>query len=110
MVLEAKTEKEFDDFLAANKVVIVDFSATWCGPCKMISPVFVQLAEKNKEIGFLKVDVDTNAKIAQRLGIRAMPTFKVFVDGKEQKEHEIMGANKGKLESLVAELVKAHSA
>jgi len=83
----------------AGKLVMVDFTATWCGPCKMIGPFFVQLAEKYQDVIFVKVDVDVGEDIAQKCGISAMPTFQCFKDG--VKVDELVGASQEKLEALV---------
>lgn len=55
--------------------VVIDFFATWCGPCKKIAPVFEKLAEVYPSIAFLKVDVDESGELAEMYGVQAMPTF-----------------------------------
>ncbi|KAJ3322254.1 hypothetical protein HDU76_013927, partial [Blyttiomyces sp. JEL0837] len=80
------------------------FYATWCGPCKVISPKFAELSEKYPNIVFLKIDVDDLSEVAESVGIRAMPTFQFYKDG--QKIGEIVGADPRKLE----EELKKHSA
>lgn len=93
--------EEFDAVLAeaGSKAVIVDFTATWCGPCKAIAPVYEQLSKLFPEAVFIKVDVDQNQETAQKCGISAMPTFKVY---KEKAEVDHMkGANQKGLEALV---------
>jgi thioredoxin 1 len=57
--------------------VIIDYSAEWCGPCKVIGPYFAELAEKHTSLLFVNVDVDDNDTIAVENGITAMPTFQV---------------------------------
>ncbi|GAQ84515.1 hypothetical protein KFL_001920150 [Klebsormidium nitens] len=84
----------------AGSTVVVDFWATWCGPCKHIAPVFVELAKQYPHVVFLKVDVDENQDIAQMEDISAMPTFRVYKRG--NKIDELIGASKEKLEQLVA--------
>jgi thioredoxin 1 len=62
--------------------VIVDFHALWCGPCKMMKPAFEKMANENTtEVGMFTMDVDNNRELAIELGIRSVPTIKVFNDG-----------------------------
>ncbi|RDY27667.1 thioredoxin [Romboutsia weinsteinii] len=64
--------------------VVVDFFATWCGPCKMLSPVYNSLGEEMKEkTEFLKVDIDQSMELAQKFAVNTVPTVIVFKDGKE---------------------------
>ena len=71
---------EFDAAIKEGKV-LVDFFATWCGPCKMLSPVLEELAEKNPDLLVLKIDVDEVGALAARFGIQAIPTLILFKDG-----------------------------
>ena len=84
---------------AGNKLVIVDFHATWCGPCKTIAPAFTDLSVKHVDIVFLKVDVDNNNEIAQRYNVTAMPTFLFFK--LEQVIESMKGADIKQLKSLI---------
>ena len=79
-------ENEQDFFeLINNKLVLVDFYATWCGPCRMISPLIDEIAEENTNLTVVKVDVDKYPNIATKYGIMSIPTLKVFKNGKEEK-------------------------
>ena len=84
---QPSTKAEFDAILAeaaaAGKAVVVDFTATWCGPCQRIAPLFAQLASEFPQADFIKVDVDENQETAQACQVSAMPTFKIFRDKKE---------------------------
>ncbi len=78
------TESEFDTIIATAKVpVLVDFFATWCGPCKMLSPVLEEVAsEVGERAKIIKVDIDQAPSIAQRLNVMSVPTLIAFSDGK----------------------------
>lgn len=78
------TKESFEDVINSDKVVLVDFWATWCGPCRMMSPVVDELAKVNAgKVTVAKADVDECEEIAIKLGIVSVPTLKLFVDGKE---------------------------
>lgn len=71
------------EVLESNIPVVVDFWATWCGPCKMIAPIIDEMAnEYEGKAKICKVDVDNNNSIAVQLGIRSVPTVMIFKDGK----------------------------
>lgn len=63
-------------------VVFVDFFAEWCGPCKMTGPIIDQLAQENKNLKFVKVDVDKNPELTSKYQVFSIPTFVLFKDGK----------------------------
>ena len=84
---------------AGGKLVVIDFFATWCGPCKMISPKIEAMAGEMSNVVFLKVDVDEAEDVAQEYNISAMPTFIFLKNG--QKVADLMGANADKLTELV---------
>ncbi|GEQ72248.1 hypothetical protein JCM33374_g5935 [Metschnikowia sp. JCM 33374] len=84
-----------------KKVSIVDFYATWCGPCKAIAPIFDALAQKIPEAEFARVDVDRAEDVAREYGITAMPTILFFQEGK--KVSTIVGANMPQLIKSIQE-------
>ncbi|XP_020347025.2 thioredoxin [Oncorhynchus kisutch] len=89
---------------AGDKLVVVDFTATWCGPCKNIAPFFKGLSEKpeNSNVVFLKVDVDDAADVAQHCDIKCMPTFHFYKNG--GKVDDFSGANQATLEEKIKAL------
>merc|ERR1719498_1763710 len=99
MVQELATKAEFDEVLKVDKLVIVDFTATWCPPCQMIKPKFHELAEKTEDVVFVAVDVDANGETAEACGISCMPTFQYYKGG--NKVDELQGANYDKLVEMM---------
>lgn len=86
MVKEVTTDS-FQTFLQSNKPVVVDFYATWCGPCKMLSPLLEQIAtEYAEKIEVGKLDVDAHPEIAQQYGVMSMPTLLMFENGQVTKQ------------------------
>ena len=85
MALIHFNETGFDKALNSGAAMLVDFWATWCGPCQMLTPVMEELAEdyEGKDVIIGKVDVDENLALAQRYGVMSVPTVIFFQDGKE---------------------------
>lgn len=79
--------EEFDALLKAEKPVLVDFFATWCGPCRMFAPTFDEFAGDHDEISCVKIDVDQNGEIARRYGIMSIPTIILFKNGEPVKKN-----------------------
>src|SRR5271170_7723770 len=77
------TSEEFASFTKDNKLAIVDFSATWCGPCKQLAPKFEELSQEIKNISFAKVDIELLPSVAEELDVEGVPTLVLFKDGKE---------------------------
>ncbi|XP_074374971.1 thioredoxin H1-like [Apium graveolens] len=84
----------------ANKLIVVDFTATWCGPCRIMSPYFAELAKSMSSAIFLKVDVDELKSVAEEYDIEAMPTFMLLKEGKVVEK--VIGAKKEELQQTIA--------
>ena len=93
------------EVLKTKGVVLVDFYATWCGPCKMTGPIIERLAEEIKEVKFVKVDVDQNQELSSQYQVFSIPTFLIFKDG--QVVNQFVGAL-GR-EGFLAEIQKVMS-
>jgi len=92
------------DVLQAGRLVLVDFWAEWCAPCRMIAPTVAAVAEKYAhDAGVVKVNVDDNPSLAQRYGIKGIPTLILFKDGKEQER--IVGATS---QDTLSRLIEKH--
>eukprot|EP00525_Craspedostauros_australis_P010458 CAMPEP_0198133432 /NCGR_PEP_ID=MMETSP1442-20131203/59561_1 /TAXON_ID= /ORGANISM="Craspedostauros australis, Strain CCMP3328" /LENGTH=173 /DNA_ID=CAMNT_0043794549 /DNA_START=500 /DNA_END=1021 /DNA_ORIENTATION=+ len=104
-VFVADTLDEVDAIVlkaASNQqLVIIDFSATWCGPCKAIAPLFEEFSEDVQDALFVKVDVDDNPETAAKYSVSAMPTFLFIKEG--EVVDRLMGANPQRLQELILE-------
>lgn len=75
------TKDNFDEFINSNKLVLVDFYAEWCGPCRMLSPIISELSEKYTDIKFGKVNVDNDHELANKFNISSIPNMIIFENG-----------------------------
>ncbi|XVF63777.1 hypothetical protein PTKIN_Ptkin09bG0114600 [Pterospermum kingtungense] len=93
----------------SKKLVVVDFTASWCGPCRFIAPILAELARRLPQVVFLKVDVDELKSVAQDWAIEAMPTFIFLREG--SIVDKVVGAKKDELQQKIdlhsANLVQA---
>lgn len=85
-VTEIKSEYEFNELLQSGELIVVDFFATWCPPCKILSPRIEELANDFKgKVTFIKVDVDKFQSLAKKYGISSIPDVRIYKDKKEVK-------------------------
>lgn len=86
MTKEIQSKKEFDELIQSDQLVLVDFYATWCGPCKMLVPVIDELAaetQEAEEVQVVKADVDAVGEVTAEVGVRSVPTMVWFKKGEE---------------------------
>ncbi len=82
VAVEYIQESDFDALSASDGVFVCDFTATWCGPCKMIAPMMEQLAKEHEGVvKVVKVDLGDNPNLAKRLNIRSIPSVMIYKDG-----------------------------
>ena len=82
MVEYIENLSEYNSIISQNQLVVIEFTATWCGPCKQIAPVFETLCQNNPHCIFRKVDVDECDDICDKFNISSMPTFQFFKNNK----------------------------
>lgn len=103
MVIQISTVAQFDEIVAKNEVVIVDFFATWCMPCKMYTPVVEQYSASHPNHTVVKVDVDKLPELAQRYQVYSIPHTQVIV--KQETKEGFAGYRD--LETLVADIKRS---
>merc|ERR1719401_1199124 len=104
VVLEISSQEEFDKALgsAGDSLVVIDYSTTWCGPCKVIAPKFEEFSDAYPDAVFLKVIGDASpdaSKLMKREGVRSVPSFHYFKSG--EKVEVVNGANADAIESAI---------
>jgi len=100
------TSDNLQETLENHDMIVLDFWATWCGPCRQIAPVFEALSEEHTNIVFGKVNADDQSELAAQYGVRGIPTL-LFIKNKEVIETTVGALPRSKLEAAVATLLNA---
>ena len=105
--MEQITDDQFTAaVLESDRPVVVDFTAAWCAPCRVMGPVLEELAAEREDLRFVKLDVDSNQATTARYGVMSMPTFMVF-DGGEPVLTLVGARPKRRLEAELEAVVRA---
>lgn len=96
-------EQKLAEAKSDNKIVVANFSASWCGPCRMIAPYYCELSEQHPSLMFLTIDVDELTEFSTQWDIKATPTFFFLRDG--QQFDKLVGANKPELQKKMTSIL-----
>jgi thioredoxin 1 len=100
--IHVESEEHFDELVAEHAVVLVDFHADWCGPCKMLEPTVEEIAAETDAV-VLKVDIDAMQQFAREKGIRSVPTLQFYADG--ERDERLVGVHdKAELVEIIERL------
>nr|XP_043609034.1 thioredoxin H-type-like [Erigeron canadensis] len=96
-------DRKVSESKTQGKIVVANFSASWCGPCKSIAPYYIELSEQHPSLVFLTVDVDELTEFSTQWEVKATPTFFFLRDG--QQFDKLVGANKPELQKKITSIV-----
>ena len=96
------TDETFDTLLKENKILLIDFWATWCGPCTQIAPTLEEISEEMKEVTIAKHNIDEEPNLPTKFGVRGIPTMLLFLDG-ELKSTKVGATPKSDIVSFIKE-------
>ena len=83
-VIEVTSQNFEEEVLKSEKPVLIDFYATWCGPCKILSPIVEEVAKENENVKFVKIDIDKTEDIAMQYQVMSIPTLVLIQNGEEK--------------------------
>lgn len=96
------SDNDVNDIITNNKLVVVDFFAMWCGPCRALSPYIDELSTNNHHILFAKANIEETPIMANELDVKSLPCVIIFENGKEI--NRVVGFNKPKLQAIIENL------
>ena len=96
--------KDYAEVVENNELIVLDFYATWCGPCKVVGPIFEEVSKENEGQYFAKVNVDDEPELSQKFGIRSIPTI-LLIKGGEVQGKLIGMTTKEKIEEQLNNLI-----
>ncbi len=103
-MIKHTNEVDFNkDIIENNKLVIIDFFATWCMPCKMLAPIFEDVSNKYSDLDFFKIDIDQNPTLVQKFNIDSVPTI-IFIKNGKVINQEIGVRSESELSKIIDEL------
>jgi thioredoxin len=105
-MIHLTSDTQFLDLIKDSNLVVLDFSATWCGPCKVLTPQLENLAKKYPNVVFLKIDVDEFEDITSTHSVSAMPTIMFYKKGHLLKEDTVVGG--GQI-NMIEQIIKKNS-
>ncbi|KAG8098589.1 hypothetical protein GUJ93_ZPchr0013g37680 [Zizania palustris] len=103
----ATWDEQWGAVKSTPKLMVIDFSASWCGPCRFIEPSFKEMASRFTDAVFLKIDVDELSEVARQWKVEAMPTFVLIKSGREVSR--VVGAKKDELERKINMFISSSS-
>ena len=93
----------FSEILSKREIVLIDFFAEWCGPCKMVAPILKEVKELAPDVSIIKIDVDKNQELAAKYQIRGVPTLMLFKNGQQVwRQSGVLQANQ------IAQIIDQH--
>ncbi|KAM3279009.1 hypothetical protein ACQJBY_046355 [Aegilops geniculata] len=98
-------DRHWEEHRNASKLMVIDFSASWCGPCRFIEPAFKEMASRFADALFVKIDVDELAEVAKTFRVEAMPTFVLVKGGQEVSR--VVGAKKDELDRKIKTFISS---